>query len=210
MNRLGLAVTVVVTVLAGWFGWLYATSDVPAALPVGDRVHAAVDGLRSSNIYVDPDVEGIVTSEEASRIDAAAKAARPEVFIVLWRGSSEAGYYLASQALEQIGEELDRPGYYIVAGPGDISSRDVGIDGEYVSASSVVNDGTGHAEGLLAAIAENDGRHYSEADTTGSDYWGGTGGTIAAGVLFGVLAGSVLAGVLAAGWFIARARRSST
>lgn len=215
MNRIGLLLTAFGVIVAAWLGWVCATTSVPDAIPMGDRVQAAVHGLRSSHVYVDPDSEGLLSPGEIAKVDAAAKASKPEAFVVLWRDRSEAGYYLSSQALDQIGAALDRPGYYIAAGPDGISYDDVNIKSDdYVSADDAVDYSDGLADGelatgLLKTIAENDGRDYSTGSTTGSQYWGGTIGTIAAGALFGALAGGVLAGILTAGWFIVRARRST-
>lgn len=213
MSRPGLLMTVIATAVAAWLGWVVATANVSKPPPPGDRVLAAVAGLRSSHVYVDPDSEGILTAAEVARIDAAAAASDPEVFVFIWRDSTEAGYYLPSQAVDQVGAELGRPGYYISAGATDISADDVGIvSDDYLSGYGAVefDDGLADGElatGLLHLIDENDGRDYTEADTTGSHYWGGTGGTIAAGILIGTLIGIGLAAVLAIAWFVERTRR---
>lgn len=213
----GVAVTVLASILAGWAGWVVATNDVPDALPVGDRVQAAVEALRDSHVYVAPDSADLLTGADLARIEAAAAASRPEAFVMVWESSSEGGFYLDTEGVRQVGAELGRPGYYVSIGRdglrGSVASDDVGIDGDYVSAN-------GFAEGeevtsqsvaarLTEIIAENDGRDFSEASTTGSAYWGGTGGTIAAGVLMGVVGGAALAAIVAAAWFIVRSRLRS-
>lgn len=214
MSRIGLPLTAVAVVVAGWLGWIYATQGIPLSPPPGDRVLAAVAGLKSSHVYVAPDSQGLLSPAEISRIDAAAAASKPEVFIVIWRDSSESGYYLPSQSIDQIGAELGRPGFYITAGANDFSSDEVGIKSDdYLSDFDMVDldDGLSDGElaaGLLKIIGENDGRDYSEGDTTGSQYWGGTAGTIGAGLLIGAFCGAILAGLLAAAWFIVRLKRS--
>lgn len=215
MSRTGLVLTTIAAIVASWLGWTFASADVPATPPPGDRVLAAVAGLKSSHVYVDPDSEDLLSPAEVSRIEAAAAASRPEVFVVIWRDSSEAGYYLPSQAVHQIGAELDRPGYYITAGSKNLSADEVGIESDdYFSTYGAIEYEDGLAEGELAAgllqiIDENDGRDFSEADTTGSKYWGGPAGTVTAGVLIGTLAGIGLAGVLSILWFVARSRRGT-
>lgn len=215
MSRTGLLLTVIAAVVAASLGWAVASAGIPASPPPGDRVLAAVEGLRSSHVYVDPDSEGLLTSAEIDRIESAAASSEPEVFVVIWRDSSEAGYYLPSQAIDQIGAELGRPGYYISAGAKDMSADEVGIESDdYLSNHGAIEfeDGLADGElasGLLQIIGENDGRDFSEADTTGSHYWGGRAGTIAAGALIGTLAGIGLAGVLAILWFVLRARRGA-
>ncbi|GAA3527308.1 hypothetical protein GCM10022234_25660 [Aeromicrobium panaciterrae] len=215
MSRLGLLLTTISAVVAAWIGWTVASAHISAFPPSGDRVLAAVAGLKSSHVYVDPDSEGLLTPAEIARIDAAAAASRPEVFVIIWRESSEAGYYLPSQALDQIGAELDRPGYYISAGAKGMAADEVGIKSDdYVGDDDTIeyDDGLSAGElatGLLAVIDENDGREFAEADTTGSQYWGGRAGTIAAGAFIGTLAGIGLAGVLAIAWFVVRTRRGA-
>lgn len=215
MSIKGLVLTVIAAVVAAWLGWTYATAGVSELPPPGDRVRAAVAGLKSSHVYVDPDSEGILSPAEISQIDAAAAASTPAVFVTIWRESSEAGYYLPSQALDQIGAELGRPGFYISAGAKEISSDEVGIKSdEYISDFGLIDFDDGLADGelataLLKLIDDNDGRDFSEADTSGSDYWGGRAGTIAAGALIGSLAGLCLAAVLAIAWFVVRGRRTS-
>jgi len=206
----GWVATLVATVLAGGIGWYVASDEVPEPLPVGDRVRAAVDALQDSHVYVAPDSADLLTDADRERLDALAAAARPETFVIVWEGTREAGYYLGSEALRQIGAELDRPGYYVSVGRGDVSSDDVGIDGDFANADSF-DEGVEITEQTVAAkiteiISESDGREFSEADTTGSDYWGGPFGTLAAGLLIGGLAGAGLAVVAVVLWFILRSR----
>lgn len=215
MNIKGLVLTTIAAAIAAWLGWIYATAGVSDLPPPGDRVVAAANGLKSSHVYVDPDSEGILSPAEISQIDAAAAASKPEVFVTIWRESTEAGYYLPSQALDQIGEELGRPGFYITAGAKGIDGDEVGIKSDdYISGlgAITVDDGLDDGElakALLQLIDDNDGRDFSEGDTTGSQYWGGPVGTVAAGALFGSLAGLALAGLLAIAWFVERGRRTT-
>lgn len=211
MNRVAaIAVTIVLTVVAGWAGWAVATNDVPDALPVGDRVQAAVEGLRDSHVYVAPDSADLLTGNDLARIEAAAAAARPETFVIVWEATSESGFYLETEGLRQIGAELGRPGYYVGIGRGGVSSDDVGIDGDHVYARDFATDEQvtqpAVAAKLAEVIADSDGREYSEASTTQSAYWGGPLGAVAAGVFVGAVAGAVLTAVVVAVWFVARSR----
>lgn len=209
----GIAITVVVAILIGWAAWFVVSDDVPDPLPVGDRVEQAVEALRESNVYVAPDSADLLSGADLARIEAAASASQPETFVVVWEVTTESGFYLPVEGLRQIGAELDRPGYYVSVGRGGVSSDDVGIKGDYAHADAFaegeVIDQRSVAAKIDQIIAESDGREFSEASTTASAYWGGTSGTIAAGLLFGALAGAVLAGVLTAVWFIIRNRRRS-
>lgn len=205
--------SLVSAVVAGSIAWVVTTGDVADALPVGDRVRAAVDGLRESHIYVSPESADLVSDADRARLETAAAASRPEIFVVVWEVTSEGGFYLPTEGVRQIGAELGRPGYYVSIGRDGVSSDDVGIDGDYVSADHF-DEGETIDEQTVAAqiteiIAENDGRDYSEATTTGSHYWGGPWGTLGAGLLFGVLGGLGLAAVAVIIWFIVRGRLES-
>lgn len=205
-----LAVTAVVTVLAGWAGWAVASHDVPDPLPVGDRVQLAVEALRDSHVYVAPDSADLLSPADLARIEASAAASSPETFVVIWEATSESGFYLETEGLRQIGEELGRPGYYVAVGRNGVSSDDVGIDGDHVYASGFAADEEVTQQSVAAklteVIADNDGREFSEASTTESAYWGGPFGTVAAGVFVGAVAGAVLTALVVAAWFIVRIR----
>lgn len=82
--------------------------------------------------------------------------------------------------------------YVEVSPDDDVSSTEVGITGEFFSIYGAVDETwTSAAETtrLLAAIAENDGREYRLGEETGSHYWGGSSGMIAAGLLIGGFSG---------------------
>ena len=214
MNRLtALLLTLVAALLAAGAAWVVTSSDVPDPSPVGDRVQAAVAGLRESHVYVSPESADLLSADDVARLSAAAEASRPETFVVVWEDSPEGGFYLPREGLRQIGAELGRPGYYVSVGRDDVSSDDVGIDGDYTSADgfdegAVIDQQTVAAK-IDEIIADNDGRDYSEASTTGSAYWGGPIGTAGAGLLIGVLIGLGLAGVVVIAWFIVRGRLES-
>lgn len=208
----GLAVTALMAVLAGGAGWIVATDDVPDPLPVGDRVQAAVAGLRDSHVYVEPESADLLSGPELARIEAAAASTSPETFVIVWESTSEGGFYLQTEGLRQVGAELGRPGYYVSIGRdrarGSVAADDVGIDGDYVSARGF-DEGEEVTQQSVAAklteiIAESDGREFSKGSTTGSAYWGGPVGTLTAGILIGVTAGAVLAVFATIGWFIVR------
>ena len=205
--------SVVAALAAGAIAWGVGTAEVDDALPVGDRVRAAVEGLRDSHVYVSPESADLLTDADRERLEAAAAASRPETFVVVWESTSEGGYYLPTRALRQLGAELGRPGYYVMIGRDGVSSEDIGIDGDYVNADDFdedeVIDEQSVATRIAAIIDENDGRDFSEASTTSSRYWGGAWGTLGAGVLFGLLGGLVLAGVLLIAWFVVRGRLES-
>jgi hypothetical protein len=206
--------TIVAAALAACGAWVVGTDSVPEPLPVGDRVRTATEALRESHVYVAPESADLLTDDDRARLDAAASASRPETFVIVWESTSEGGFYLDTEGLRQVGAELGRPGYYVSVGRDDVSSDDIGIEGDYVSADGFDEGEVVTAQTMAAKIAEiiaeNDGREFSAATTTGSSYWGGTWGTIGAGLLLGVLGGLGLACVVVIVWFIVRSRIGSS
>lgn len=209
----GVALTIAATVLAGAAAWFVTSPDVSEPVPVGDRVRAAAEALRTAHVYVEPESADLLGAEDLARLDAAAAAAKPETFVVVWEDSTNAGYYLPRDGLRQLGAELGRPGYYVSVGRGGVSSIDIGIDGEYASADDFeegeVIDQQSVAARITDILAESDGREFSAASTSGSDYWGGPWGTLAAGLMFGVFGGLLLALVAVPLWFFIRSRLRS-
>ncbi|TDE10630.1 hypothetical protein [Jiangella asiatica] len=212
----GLLITLVCALAGVAVAWWAATRGVPAEPEVTERARAAAEGLRDSHVYVDPSADGVFTEAELSRLDAAAAASDPQAFLVVWPDSPEAGYRFSSDVLGQIGRLTSRPGLYIEVSPGaDLSSVDVGITGEYFSVYGALDDdgewtSARETARLLEEIEANDGREYELGVDTSSHYWGGTGGTITAGLLIGVLSGGVAGPLILGGWFAVRRRRTRT
>ncbi|WP_053205618.1 hypothetical protein [Jiangella muralis] len=207
----GLLITLVVAAGGGALAWWLATPDVVPERPVPERARAAADVLGDAHVYVDPSAAGTYADADLARLEAAAAASDPQVFVVVWPASREAGYGSPSDVLHSIGDLTGRPGLYIQVDPGvDLYTSDVGIEGEHYSIYSAVDDATQtEAAAVLQAIDENDGREYEVGEDTGSHYWGGTGGTIAAGLTIGAFSGFG-AGLLGLGvWALARRRRAA-
>lgn len=148
--------------------------------PAGDRVRAAIDGLKRDRFYVAPEMRNRLTAEQRRTISAALADGRVSTYLIFWKQTSDAGYYLDSQALDQV-----------IAG--------VGVDGRYASVDQLLNAtyesrGMGYtfvdpdvlvarADQALLAYARAMGAEPAEP-VDRSDYWGGPGGGIAAGALF--------------------------
>ncbi|WP_158603041.1 hypothetical protein [Jiangella rhizosphaerae] len=210
---MGMLITLVVAVAGGALAWRLASPAVMPEPPVTERARAAAAVLADAHVYVDPSVDGVFTDQELARLEDAAAASDPQVFVVVWPDSDQAGYGFSRDVLRQIGAETGRPGVYLEVSPGeDVDSLDVGIEGEYFSVFGAVDGAWSSAAEtarLLDEIAENDGREYTLGEDTGSDYWGGTGGTITAGLLIGGFSG-ICAGVLGLiGWALVRRRRAA-
>lgn len=208
----GLLITLVVAAAGGAVAWWLASPAVTPEPPVTERARAAAAALGADrHVYVEPSATGVFTDDDLARLEAAAAASDPEALLVVWPASYEAGYGSAADVLRQIEELTGRPGLYVEVDPGaDLDTVDVGIEGEYLSVYSAVGDGPETATpALLRLIEENDGREYEVGEDTSSDYWGGTAGTIAAGLTIGGL-GGVGAGLLGLGvWALIRRRRAA-
>lgn len=208
----GLLITLFCAVAGAGVAWWASSPRIPAEAEVTERARAAAAGLRDSHVYVDPSSEGVFTEQQLSDLDAAAAATDPQVFLVVWPDSSQAGYAYSSDVLKQIGRLTDRPGHYVEVSPGDrVSDTEVGMTGGSFSAFGGSTDTWTSAEQtdqLLEAIKNADGHPYELGEDTGSQYFGGTAGTIAAGLLIGVLNGVAVALLILGGWFAIRRRRA--
>ncbi|WP_456698720.1 hypothetical protein [Aeromicrobium sp. P5_D10] len=207
---IGLTLTLTATALAALLGWNRASQALEPRQGPGDRVMAAVEGLRESHLYVAPDSEHLLTEQDRARIEREAAATRPATYVIVWADTSDGGYRGFLDPMTQIASELDQPGRYIVVEGDNIWDHDVGIEGDYVSSENFDEDEertpAALAAKLSATIAAGDDRDYSSQSLTHSDYWGGTAGAIGAGALMGTGAGLGLALVLTPIWFIVRAR----
>lgn len=208
----GVVATLVSAGLAGVAAWWGATPSLPAGPGMTERARAAADGLDDSHVYVDPSMAGVFSDEQLARIDDAAGASDPQAFVVIWPESRQAGYGPSRDVLRQIGRLLDQPGLYLQVSPGEaLEDVDVGIEAEYFSAYESPAEEWSSSDAtalLLDKIAENDGRSYVVGEDTGSDYWGGTGGAIAAAVLLGTLGGGLVGTIALVVWIIMRRRRA--
>ncbi|WP_298326924.1 hypothetical protein [Haloactinopolyspora sp.] len=208
----GLLITLICAAAGAGIAWWVSTPEVPAEVEVTERARAAAAGLADSHVYVDPSSEGVFTEQQLARLDAAAAASDPQVFLVVWPDSWEAGYAYSADVLKQIGELTGQPGLYLEFAPGaDLAHTDVGITGERFH---ILGDYDGESTGaqettqLLQEIENNDGRQYELGEDTSSNYFGGTAGTIAAGLLIGAFDGAVLGLLILGGWSAARRRRA--
>ncbi|WP_166351952.1 hypothetical protein [Phytoactinopolyspora limicola] len=210
---IGTVATLVCAVLGGAAAWGVMSSNLPDETATTERARTAADALGESNVYVDPGLDGAFTDDELARIEAAAASSDPEVFVVVWPESRQAGYRSSSEVLRQIGLRLARPGVYFQVSPGSaLDSVDVGIDGERFSVYETPDDEWSSRREttlLLDKIEENDGRNYTLGESTESSDWGGTAGVVSAGLLLGLFGGGLVGGVGLAGWFLARRRRAA-
>lgn len=162
----------------------YARS-APKVMPTGDRALSAIEVLKSSHLYVAPDAAARLTAAQRDRINRAAAASDPQIFITIWNPSRNDGVYLDSDGAEQIANGVGKKGVYLLAGNGP----QTGIEEYGVNPGYVNPELRGEFDkALLRYIAAIDEAGDSELLAADSDYWGGAGGGIAFGVL-AVLAG---------------------
>lgn len=211
----GMTISLILAVLGGALAWWLTTPEpLPPKIRTTERAVAAANGLRDAHVYVDPAARGAFTAGQLDRLERAAAASDPVVHVVIWKASYEAGYSSRADVMHQISTRLDRPGMYVEVDPGTgVDSTDVGLTGEFISFYRSPNDEWSSrqvTDELVARIQENDGRDYELTRTAGSsDYWGGTGGMVAAILLFGVLGGGVVGLIGMGWWFGVRQRRTA-
>lgn len=149
----------------------------------GDRVQAAIDGVRETGLYIGPELRDELTAAEVEGIERIIEGAEVPVFIVWWGGASDAGYNTAYAALDQLRVGVGEDGYYAVVDDDYIPVLEsVGYATPYIDA-----DGKGRPADALTRIATEMAAIPPSVDSPPgpeSDYWGGTGGGIAAGLLF--------------------------
>jgi hypothetical protein len=200
-----LAVDSVLAVLIGVLGVLWGVhvvdgrSEVTSIDP-GDRVEAAVASLRTDDVYVPPDGRRMMSEEAERDLEAVIADAAIPVHVVVWRASSEAGGEPYSFTLpEMFAEELGEPGVYVVwQGPQDAdTAAETGQRIDYVVPDlEDTGDAATRISEFVAGLDED-----SLIPDDNSDYWGGVGGGIGAGVLIGgtiALVAWVLVGIVRA------------
>ena len=185
-----LGVALLVAALAAWAGAaLYQTTRdaaLPNGLPVGDRVQQAADALGSGDgVYVASDAHDLVPPADERRLEQLVADSPVTVHVVVWEHSSDAGYGGDFDALYQLERLLGEAVYIVYGGPGqgvvDDNITDVRLD------PSPESDFFGDPVRRLTELVESVAAAEVEP-VDGSDYWGGPGGVIAAGLLFALLA----------------------
>ena len=201
MTDLGLrALSLATAAVAAVVGVLWGVHIVDGrerltTVPPGDRVEGAVAALRESDVYVAPDGRDMLPEDGEARLERVIAEAPVPVHVVVWEASSQAGGEPYSFTLtDMIADQLDEPGVYIVwQGPEDAEAEagpGFGIDYDVPDLEPA-----GDAETRMTEFVQGLGKD-SLVEQEDSDYWGGTGGGIAAGALMG---GGIAVGV----WLLA-------
>jgi hypothetical protein len=158
-----------------------------------DRVRNAIEGVRKDGVHVAPDGRTMVDKAGEKRLEraiAARGADEVPVRVIVWQETNMGGSYLQTE--EQLERALadDEPGVLIIwQGP---ESGDVMLTGGREGYPSFFHSGDFVGDPTSALIAGIDELEVNWTDEDNEfDYWGGTGGGIAAGVMIalGVLVG---------------------
>jgi hypothetical protein len=175
-------------------------------VPLGDRLEAALAGVRDDGVYVADDGRSLVSPEGEAQIEAAVAAQPVPTYVFVWSQDAQIGMDdllrddLLGRALD------DRDGFVLVwEGPGEGSVFGVGPDGGYADFSSLdfVGDPATTISQLVASISPDDLYGSSSSDDGGGDYWGG----VAGGSTLGALAGLAVVGVVGGPLALVRRRR---
>lgn len=147
-----------------------------------DRVSHAIEGLRRDGVHVTRDGRSMLSVKDERRLEQRVAAADVPVRIVVWAPSRYAGANYAREQVERAFAD-DEPGVAIIwEGPQQGSVFTTGKKG-YVSDLGTVDLVGEPSVALAAAVVTSQDVTWFQ-DHGNSDYWGGTGGGIAAGVLF--------------------------
>ena len=177
-----------------------------AADPTGimeprDRVREALAELRVDGVYVAPDGRYLLDEEGERTVEQAVADSEIPVYVIVWARDQEIGHdelHIEEQLSEALGP--DRAAVFIWEGPQEGSVVLVPHGGSlngFYGGSDFVGDPAEVLPEAFRAVPE--AQWY---DGQGSDYWDGTSGGIAAGVLIGSGALFVLLG---GAWVVTRA-----
>jgi hypothetical protein len=181
-TALGWLVPLVLAVGAGAGAWVLTERRSAYELPPpGDRVQQAVDALAESPVFVAEDARDLLDEAGEARVAEVAAAADPRIFVVVWTPSTDAGYYLEADALDQIMEGVDEDGIYLLVDDSQsavVDERGVELDGYVVPELYGALD-----EALVDHLEELDALGASPAETGEDAYWGPPPGAAVIGVL---------------------------
>lgn len=203
-------------ILAGGAAWWLQSSADLAERPPGDRITTAVQGLSNGPVHVADELDGWLSDEQLDQIGTPIESGDLPVRVLVWEDTNQGGYRTTSEALRRLSAELGKPVVYVMANPASLTVEeyDLRTSGMARLADSphyeeVVLDAQETTDRIVAFLQELDAGSFVEQNPRESSYWGGTGGMIAAIVLFTLLLGATLTGVGAVVWFRLRARRSA-
>lgn len=158
--------------------------------PPSARLQAAIDEIRRDGVHVAPDARRLVDARAEAAIEEAAAATDNPVYTIVWTHSNEAGdgYEAVKDKLERAfaGE---RALVHVWEGPARGETVVVGAVimnfGRDAQVGFVGDPAVVLPRGVLAAEQADWREPFPDVEY---DYWGGTGGAVAAGLLFAAVA----------------------
>ncbi len=172
--------------------------EAAARAEPGDRVAAAIEGVREDGLHVAPELAGLLSEEKTAELERAVAGSPVPLHVVWWESTYEGGPANDFAAMAQLRAGIGEEGYYAVISPGrPIVVDAVGLEEPFVDA-----DGLGRPAVALASVVEElAAAPPKPLQELTSDYWGGRGGGIAAGLLFVALGYGALVAVV---WVLGR------
>src|SRR5688572_4889776 len=169
---------------------------LPAQAQAGALIDRAVEGLRSDNVYVDPDADPTLTDAQVADLrDRISSSGAAPMYVVVAPEAirAEAGGDAAT-ALREIGNQLQRPGTYVIVAGRTVRSLSTLLDqGEAGRlATDAVEAGAPDLDAILLDLTDRVGEARTgggEGDSDGA----GTGGIVLIGLL-GAGAAALLVG----------------
>ncbi|MCD4535191.1 hypothetical protein LRP67_13945 [Nocardioides sp. cx-169] len=161
------------------------TSKLQMIDPPGDRVRAAIEELRIDRVHVPPDGRSMLDEAAERRVEALVADADPEIYVIVWSESDEAGYGSYHDVVDQVGAAIDPRAVIVVwEGPG---RGDVDVLDGYLY-SSMEFEGEPEAR-IRELVEELDGESVEppEGEDTGDIVAGVLLGSMAAGTAYGLL-----------------------
>lgn len=118
---IGALVGLVLGSLAAWGVWSTRGGDgEPHLPPTGDRLEAAIAGVRADGVYVPPDGRFLLSEGSERRLEAQVATTEPRTVIIAWAPTTNAGYDSVYAAADQIATRVNPNGVTIIwQGPHD-------------------------------------------------------------------------------------------
>ncbi|GAB3080267.1 hypothetical protein [Nocardioides zeae] len=156
-----------------------------------DRVAVAIASLEDDPVYVSPDGRAWLDEDGEAAVEAHIAERDLPVRVVVWQPSTKAGYqHPTLSPAQQIVTYLDEPVLLVLwQGPDDSlvdapdgwKTRYPGYDETWEQEPTFLGDTRTDLEDWLSSVPTD-----VLEESTGSDYYGGTGGGIAFGLLVGL------------------------
>lgn len=155
-----------------------------------DRVRNALDGVADDGVYVAPDARTMLDAKGERRVARAIARSETPVRVVVWTKTGRAGaslFDLVQQLESGLGDDGESGVYLVWEGPEKGTIDTYGPASGYISMSPH-DEFAGKPAVTIPRLVErvDDEVRWTGHDGADSDYWGGTGGGIAAGALLGI------------------------